>query len=176
LAIPPELQTPRLTLRRFTLDDAPFALRLVNEPSFIRNIGDKGVRSLDDARRYLGEGPIAMYQRHGFGLWHAALTDGGAPVGMCGLLKRDNLPAINLGYAYLPEYWGQGLAGEAAAAVLLHAARKFGLRRVIGVVSEGNLPSVRVLEKAGLRFERMFPMHPGEPEVRLYGRTLAPPQ
>ena len=176
MAILPELQTPRLTLRRFTLDDAPFALRLVNEPSFIRNIGDKGVRSLDDARHYLRDGPIAMYQRQGFGLWHAALTDGGAPVGMCGLLKRDNLPDVDLGYAYLPEHWGQGLAGEAAAAVLRHAARKFGLRRVIGVVSEGNPASMRVLEKVGLRFERMFPMHPGEPEVRLYGRTLALPE
>ena len=161
-------------LRRFTLDDAPFVLRLLNEPSFIANIGDKGVRDLDGACGYLREGPLAMYQRHGFGLWHAALCDGGTPVGMCGLLKRDILPDVDLGYAYLPEYWGQGLAYEAAAAVMRHGAEKFGLRRVIGVVSEGNAASIRVLEKVGLRFERMFPMRPGEPEVRLYGRTLAP--
>lgn len=168
MAILPELESPRLLLRRFTLDDAPFVQRLVNEPSFIANIGDKKVRSLDDARRYLVEGPLAMYERHGFGLWHASLRQGGAAVGMCGLLRRHILPDVDVGYAYLPEYWGQGLAYEAGAAVLRHAREKFALRRVIGVVSEGNLASIRVLEKLGLRFERHYPMYPDEPEVRLY--------
>jgi RimJ/RimL family protein N-acetyltransferase len=172
LAILPELETARLSLRRFTLEDAAFALRLVNEPSFIANIGDKGVRSLDDARRYLREGPLAMYERHGYGLWHASLRETGAAVGMCGLLKRDILPDVDVGYAYLPEFWGQGLAFEAAGAVLRHGARQFGLRRVIGVVSDGNQGSIRVLEKLGLRFERMYPMYPGEPEVRLYAIEL----
>ena len=172
MAIPPELETARLTLRRFTLDDAGFALRLVNEPSFIANIGDKGVRNLDDARRYLAEGPLAMYEKHGFGLWHAALREGGAAVGMCGWLKRDILPDVDVGYAYLPEYWGRGLAFEAAEAVLRHGARKFGLGRVIGVVSEGNQGSIRVLEKLGLRFERHHAMYPGEPQVRLYSIEL----
>lgn len=172
LAILPELETARLTLRRFTLDDAAFALRLVNEPSFIANIGDKGVRSLDDARRYLSEGPLAMYGKYGYGLWHAALREGGTAVGMCGLLKRDILPDVDVGYAYLPEFWGQGLAFEAAQAVLRHGAGKFGLRRIIGVVSEGNHGSIRVLEKLGLRFERHYAMYPGEPEVRLYGIDL----
>jgi len=172
LAILPELETERLSLRRFTLEDAPFALKLVNQPSFIANIGDKGVRSLDDARRYLSEGPIAMYERHGYGLWHASLRETGAAVGMCGLLKRDILPDVDVGYAYLPEFWGRGLAYEAASAVLRHAVRKFGLRRVIGVVSDGNQGSIRVLEKLGLRYERMFPMYPGEPEVRLYSIEL----
>ena len=91
---------------------------------------------------------------------------------MCGLLKRDNLPDVDLGYAFLPEFWGQGLAYEAAAATLRHGARKFGLTRVIGVVSEGNAGSIRVLEKLGMSFERMFSMREDEPAVRLYGRTL----
>jgi RimJ/RimL family protein N-acetyltransferase len=168
LAIPPELETPRLTLRRFTLDDAGFVLRLVNEPAFIANIGDKQVRSLDDARRYLADGPLAMYDKHGFGLWHVALRDGGASVGMCGLLRRDILPDVDLGYAYLPEYWGRGIASEAAEAVLRLAAGRFALRRVIGVVSQGNAASIRVLERLGMRFERMHALYPGEPEVRLY--------
>jgi len=172
LAILPELETERLSLRRFTLEDAPFALKLVNQPSFIANIGDKGVRSLEDARRYLSAGPIAMYEQHGYGLWHASLRDTGAAVGMCGLLKRDILPDVDVGYAYLPEFWGRGLAYEAASAVLRHGVRKFGLRRVIGVVSDGNQGSIRVLEKLGLRYERMFPMYPGEPEVRLYSIEL----
>jgi RimJ/RimL family protein N-acetyltransferase len=172
LATPPELETPRLTLRRLDFDDAPFLVKLLNEPSFLENIGDKGVRSIEDAHRYLREGPMMMYDRYGFGLWHAARKDG-VPVGMCGLLKRDTLPDADVGYAYLPEFWGQGYAYEAAAATLGHGARKFGLARVIGVVSEGNSGSIRVLEKLGMSFERMISMHEGEPPVRLYGRTLS---
>jgi [ribosomal protein S5]-alanine N-acetyltransferase len=175
LAILPELETARLSLRRLDFDDAPFVVRLLNEPSFLQNIGDRGVRSIEDAHRYLREGPLAMYQQFGFGLWHTARKSDGAAVGMCGLLRRDNLPDVDIGYAYLPEYWGQGFAFEAAEATLRHAATKFGLRRVIGVVSVGNTGSIRVLEKLGMRFEGMHLMNPGEPEVRLYGRTLEDP-
>jgi ribosomal-protein-alanine N-acetyltransferase len=172
LAILPELETARLVLRRFVLDDAPFVVTLLNEPSFIRNIGDRGVRSIEDAHGYLRAGPMAMYERYGFGLWHASRKSDGAPVGMCGLLKRDILPDVDVGYAYLPSYWGLGFAFEAAEATLNHGARRFGLQRIIGVVSEGNTASIRVLEKLGMRFERMYPMHAGEPDVRLYGRSL----
>jgi ribosomal-protein-alanine N-acetyltransferase len=172
LAIPPELDTPRLTLRRLEAGDAAFIVDLLNQPSFLANIGDRGVRDESDAQRYLLDGPLAMYARHGFGLWHVARKSDGASIGMCGLLKRDLLPDVDLGYAYLPEYWGQGYAFEAAAATLRHAAGKFGLGRVIAVVSQGNSGSVRVLEKLGMRFERLFAMHPDEPEVRLYGIEL----
>ena len=173
LAILPELETARLTLRRLEFDDAPFLIRLLNEPSFIENIGDRAVRSTEDAHRYLREGPLAMYESHGFGLWLVARRADDAPIGMCGLLRRDNLPDSDLGYAYLPEHWGKGYAFEAADAVLRHAARKFGLARVLGVVSPGNPGSIRVLEKIGMRFERMQSMNPGEPELRLYGRDLS---
>src|SRR6188474_756263 len=101
LAILPELETPRLILRRFDLDDAPFVVALLNQPSFIANIGDRGVRNVEDAHRYLRDGPMAMYEKYGFGLWHTALKDG-TFIGMCGMLKRDNLPDPDLGYAYLP--------------------------------------------------------------------------
>jgi RimJ/RimL family protein N-acetyltransferase len=170
LATPPELETPRLTLRRLQFDDAPFLVQLLNEPSFIENIGDRGVRSIDDAHRYLREGPMAMYDKFGFGLWHTARKDGVA-AGLCGLLKRDNLPDVDVGYAFLPQFWGQGFALEAAAATLRHGAQKFGLERVIAVVSEGNTGSIRVLEKLGMSFERMVAMREGEPPVRLYGRS-----
>jgi len=171
LAIPPEFETPRLVLRRLEFTDAPFLVKLLNEPSFIENIGDRGVRSIEDAHRYLRDGPMAMYDRFGFGLWHTATRDG-VPVGLCGLLKRDSLPDVDVGYAFFPQFWGQGLAYEATAATLSHGARKFGLTRVIGMVSVGNAASIRVLEKLGLTFERMFVMREGEPPVRLYGRTL----
>jgi RimJ/RimL family protein N-acetyltransferase len=159
-------------LRRLRFDDAPFLVKLLNEPSFLQNIGDRGVRNVEDAHRYLRDGPHAMYEEYGFGLWHVALRDG-APVGMCGLLKRDNLPDVDLGYAFLPQFWGQGFAHEAAAATLRHGAQKFGLTRVVAVVSADNAGSIRVLEKLGMTFERMFTMREGEPDVRLYGRSLS---
>lgn len=172
LAIPPELETSRLTLRRLEFADAPFVVAQLNQPSFIANIGDRGVRSIEDAHRYLREGPMAMYEKYGFGLWQVMRNSDNAAIGMCGLLRRDNLPDADLGYAFLPEYWGAGFAFEAAEATLRHGARKFGLERIIAVVSEGNTASIRLLEKLGLRYERMFAMRPDEPEVRLYGRTL----
>ena len=171
MATPSEVETPRLTLRRMEFDDAPLLVRLLNEPSFIENIGDRGVHSLEEAHRYLREGPMAMYEKDGFGLWHTALKDG-TFIGMCGMLKRDNLPDPDLGYAYLPEFWGQGFAYEAAAATLQHCAQKFGLTRALGVVSEGNVGSIRVLEKLGMGFERVFTMREGEAPARLYSRAL----
>lgn len=174
LATLPELETARLTLRSLDFDDAPFLVGLLNQPSFLANIGDRGVRNIEDAHRYLREGPMAMYESFGFGLWHVARRQDGVPMGMCGLLKRDILPDVDLGYAFLPEFWGQGFAFEAAEATVRHAAKKFALRRVIGVVSEGNQGSIRVLEKLGMSFERMVSMRPDEPDVRLYGRSLPP--
>ena len=173
LAILPELETARLTLRRLEFDDAPFLVRLLNEPSFIENIGDRGVRSIEDAHRYLREGPMAMYEKYGFGLWHVARKSDGAAVGMCGLLKRDNLPDVDIGYAFLPEFWGHGLClSRRPRPRCVTAQRNSASQRVIAVVSQGNTASIRVLEKLGMRFERMFAMRPDEPEVRLYGRTL----
>ncbi len=172
MATPPELETGRLSLRRLEFDDAPFLVELLNQPSFLANIGDRGVRTVEDAPRYLREGPMAMYGKYGFGLWHVSRRSDGAAIGMCGLLKRDILPDVDLGYAFLPQFWGKGYAFEAADATLRHAAKKFGLARVIAVVSEGNEPSIRVIEKLGMRFERMFSMRPEEPDVRLYGRSL----
>jgi RimJ/RimL family protein N-acetyltransferase len=172
LATRPELETARLSLRRLEFADAPQLVELLNQPSFLANIGDRGVRNVDDACRYLREGPMAMYEQYGFGLWRVGRRTDDRFVGMCGLLKRDTLPAVDVGYAFLPEHWGQGYAFEAASATIELGVRKFGLERIIAVVSAHNAASIRVLEKAGMRFERMHPMHPGEPEVRLYSREF----
>jgi RimJ/RimL family protein N-acetyltransferase len=174
LATLPELETARLTLRRLELADAPFILTLLNEPSFIANIGDRGVRTLADAGRYLREGPLAMYATHGFGLWHAARKSDGAAIGMCGLLKRDILPDVDVGYALLPAHWGQGYAFEAAEATLRHGVSRFGLSRIVAVVSEGNAGSIRVLEKLDMQYDGMVAMRANEPAVRLYGRDFPP--
>jgi [ribosomal protein S5]-alanine N-acetyltransferase len=162
-----ELETERLELRRLTPQDAPFILELVAHPTFVANIGDRGVRDLSTARHYLEQGPFASYAAHGFGLWHVARKSDGASIGMCGLLKREHLPDADIGYALLPAYWSQGFAQEAVVAVLAHARARYGLGRVLAVVSPGNGASIRVLEKSGMRFMGMHAW-PGDSEVRLY--------
>lgn len=172
LAIPPEFETPRLSLRRLDAGDAPFLVDLLNQPSFLANIGDRGVRTPEDALRYLRDGPLAMYERCGFGLWLLSRKSDGAAIGLCGLLRRDTLPDADVGYALLPPYWGAGYASEAVQATLRHAREKFGLRRVVAIVSEGNDASVRVLEKAGMKYEGRVTVTEGAPEVLLFGVAL----
>ena len=121
------LETPRLSLRRFTTADAAFVLRLLNEPSFIQYIGDRGVRTLDDAAGYIEQGPVASYRRHGFGLYLVELKDG-TPIGTCGVLKREELDHADLGFSLVPEFWSQGFAFEAAHEVKLYARDLLGLR------------------------------------------------
>src|ERR1043165_7007813 len=123
------LQTDRLLLRHFNPDDAPFILALLNEPSFLRYIGDKKVRTLDDARNYILTGPVATYSKHGFGLYQVELKDSHTPIGMCGLLKREELPQPDIGFAFLPDFWDKGFAFEAAAAVLHDARDRLTLTR-----------------------------------------------
>jgi [ribosomal protein S5]-alanine N-acetyltransferase len=164
------LETARLALRRFTLDDAAFILELVNEPSFIRHIGDKGVRSKNDARRYLRSGPIASYERFGFGLYAVELKDGREPIGMCGVRKRQALPDPDLGFAFLPRYWSKGYALESVAAVLVDARERHGLKRLLAITSQDNVRSIVLLEKVDFRFERMARLSEGAAEVRVYSR------
>ena len=155
-------ETPRLVLRWITTDDAPFILELLNEPSFIQYIGDKGVRSLEDARNYILTGPVASYQRFGFGLYLVLLKETGAPIGMCGLLKRDTLPDVDVGYAYRPAFWSRGYAYEAASAVLAHGREAFGLKRIVAITSPDNAGSKALLEKLGLRYEETLCLAPGQ--------------
>ncbi|MCE5232476.1 MAG: GNAT family N-acetyltransferase [Xanthomonadaceae bacterium] len=163
------LETERLTLRRFAYEDAAFIVELLNDPSFIENIADKGVRTLDDARRYLDDGPLASYAAHGFGLWRVGLKADDTPIGMCGLLKRDALDDPDIGYAFLPRYAGRGYAHEAAAATLACARDAFGLRRVVAIVSAGNARSIGLLGKLGFAYERevLLPHHAAP--IPLYG-------
>ena len=171
----PILATPRLSVERFTLDDAEFIVRLLNDPSFIRHVADKGVRTLDDARAYLLGGPLSHYDRNGFGLWRVSERETGGPVGMCGVIRRDTLEDVDLGYALLPEFSGRGYAQEAARAVVAYARDILGLGRLVAVVSAGNSRSIRLLERLGFMFERMVRLTPGDEEIGLYaldGETM----
>jgi [ribosomal protein S5]-alanine N-acetyltransferase len=150
----PVLATARLALRRLTVGDAAFIVELVNDPAWLKFIGDKGVRTPDDARNYLATGPIAMYAKHGFGLWRVERTLDGAPVGICGLIKRDSLADVDLGFAFLPAHRGAGYALESARATIEYGRATLGLGRIVAIVTPDNHRSVALLEKAGFRFER----------------------
>lgn len=166
------LETERLVLRRLNADDAEFILDLLNQPSFLRYIGDKGVRNTEDAVRYIQTGPVASYERFGFGLFMVELKDSQTPTGMCGLLKRDSLPDVDIGFAFLPQYWSQGLALEAAAAVMNLAKEVLGLKRIVAITSLDNAASIRLLEKLGLKFESLIKLAEDQPEVRLFAMTV----
>jgi len=150
----PPLLTERLALRAFAPTDAAFVLALVNSPGWLRYIGDRGLRTAADAEASLAHGPIASCARHGFELLHVSRREDGAPVGMCGLLKRDTLPDGDLGFAFLGAHEGRGYASESGHAVLERARQRHGLRRLAAIVQPGNAASRRVLAKLGFIFER----------------------
>jgi RimJ/RimL family protein N-acetyltransferase len=162
------LETDRLNLRWLSNDDAEFILELLNEPSFLRFIGDKGVRTLDDARNYILNGPVDMYNRLGFGLYLTELKEGAVSIGICGLIKRDSLEDVDIGFAFLPKFWSKGYAYEAAAAVMTYGKTVLGVNRIVAITSPDNYASGRLLEKLGLRFERMIHLSQDAPEVRLF--------
>ena len=168
------LHTDRLIIRQLSEDDAPFILTLLNEPSFLRYIGDKKVRTIDDARGYILNGPRASYDRHGFGLNAVELADSLTPIGMCGLLKRDELPDADIGFAFLPDFWNRGLAFEAATAVLQDARERLKLPRILAIVNPDNEASIKLLQKLGMRFERTIKPSADASEVKLFALDALP--
>ena len=161
------LTTKRLTLRRLSPADTEFIVELLNDPAFLQFVGDKAVRTAEDACQYILNGPMASYERNGFGLWLVALTESGLAVGMCGLLKRESLPDVDIGFAFLPAYRSQGYAFESASAVLDYGRTEFGLNRIVAITDPENAGSIRVLQKIGMRFERMITVSEGAPEIQL---------
>lgn len=167
----PIVETERLQLHELDSGDAEFILRLLNEPAFHRNIGDRGLRSIDDARRYIDEGPCDSYRRLGFGLYRVSLRERlspheraslrgpvsphekGEPVGICGLIQRDFLAHPDIGFAFLETHWRKGYALESAAAVLVQARVLTKLTQVMAITAPDNTGSIRVLEKLGLRYQ-----------------------
>lgn len=162
------LETERLILRHFCIDDGEFIIRLLNEPSFIKRIGDKGVRNGEDAKQYLLSGPIDSYDRFGYGLNMVELKKSGEPVGMCGLVKREYLDDADIAYALLERYWSQGYAAESAEAVMRHARETLNLQRILAIVSPDNHSSIRLLEKIGLTFERMIRRADDDEELKVF--------
>jgi len=162
------IRTERLILRQLDLNDAAFILELLNEAAFMRFIGNKGVTNLGGAREYILQGPIDSYGRHGFGLYAVCLLDG-TPTGICGLVKRDGLTDVDVGFGFLSRHCSKGYAAESASAVLIHANEVLRLQRVVAITLPQNLGSIAVLEKIGLRFERMIRLAEHGPELKLFG-------
>ena len=166
------LETERLLLRQLSTQDAEFILELLNEPSFIQNIGDRGVRTRADASSYILNGPVASYARNGFGLYLAVLKETNESIGICGLIKRAGLDDVDIGYAFLPKFWSRGYAVESALATKSYAKEVIGLKRIVAITDPANGGSIRVLEKIGLSFERMIKLSDDDIELKLYAVEL----
>jgi ribosomal-protein-alanine N-acetyltransferase len=166
-------ETARVRLRELTDGDAAFILELVNEPAWLRFIGDRNVHSLEDARGYIARGPVASYAKHGFGLWAVDLRETGEPLGMCGLIRRESLPHVDLGFAFLARHRGLGYARESAAAAVALAQGRFGLPRLLAITDPDNTASRAVLERVGFTFEREFTWSENGKSQALYAKDLA---
>lgn len=153
------IETDRLIISHLSLDDAAFIFKLVNTPGWLQYIGDRNVKNLDDARRYLENGPLKSYEQWGFGLYRIALKNTNTAIGMCGLIKREELEDIDIGFALLPAYASHGYAYEAAQAVLNYATKHLGLQRIAAISLVENAASLKLLQKLGLRFEKMIRMN-----------------
>ena len=160
------LETDRLRLREFTLCDSQFIIELMNSPGWLKFIGDRNVRTIEQAEKYLENGPIKSYQQNGFGLSMVERKDDGVPVGMCGILKRDTLDTPDIGFAFLPVFYGKGYALEIASAVMEYAKCNLGLSRISAITVSENDRSISLLEKLGMTYRSKFSF-PGSEEVLL---------
>lgn len=162
------LETARLHLRHVELRDADLFIELLNDPAFIRYVADRGVRTNEQAVAYLEEKILPSYKKHGFGFYVAELKETGEPIGICGLVKRETLDDVDVGFSMLRKFWGRGYATEAAAAVMDYGRTALGLPRVVAIAASENTNSINVLKKLGLRFEKTIRLPGYELDGQLY--------
>ena len=163
------IETERLVLRHLTTEDDAFMLELMNEPDFIRFVADRGLRTRADAAVYLSEKILPSYARYGFGFYRVDLKDSGTAIGICGLVKRETLEWVDIGFSVLERFRGHGYALEAATAVMNHGRTVLELTRIVGVTAPDNRNSIRLLEKLGLRFQEKIHLPGYGPESLLFG-------
>jgi len=167
------ITTERLDICKLSLKDAPFILKLLNTPSWLRFIGDRNVHSVEDARSYLEKGYLKSYETLGYGFYLLKLKETGTPVGICGLIRRDFLNDADIGFALLPEYEGKGYGYESSNAVLRYAIQELGMKRIVAITDSENVASQKLLEKLGLKYECMV-AYPGDDEpLMLFGVTYS---
>lgn len=157
-----KIETDRLLLRQYTLNDAPFIFKLMNSEGWLKNIGDRNIKTLEDAEAYMLKNYLSSYEKHGFGPYLVSLKEDGTPLGSAGLYKRDNLEHPDVGFAFLPEYGNKGYAYEASNAVMEFAAKILGIKIVVGITLETNLSSIKLLKKLGLSEVGSYTYEDGE--------------
>ncbi|MCG7588632.1 GNAT family N-acetyltransferase [Photobacterium sp. OFAV2-7] len=165
-------ETERLRIRQLTEDDAAFALKLYTSEPFLRFVGDKQLKTEADARQYLLDGPIKMYQAHGIGLYLVELKESDVPLGICGLIKRDSLDDVDLGYGFLPEYFGQGYGYESALAVMEYGQRELKMKKLVAITTADNQRCIKLLDKLGLQFVENIEEPEAAPALGLYAMEL----
>ncbi len=163
-----QLETDRLILCELSQDDAAFMLELINDPDWIRFIGDRGIRTLEEARNHIIQGPIASYTQHGFGLYLTKLKEDSTPIGICGLVNREGLDDVDLGFAFLPAFRTKGYGLESASAIINHAKDVLQLKRLAAVTDPENVASIKLLEKMGFVFEKMIRLSDDGDEINLF--------
>lgn len=169
----PIAETNRLLISKITLNDAKFFLELVNTPNWLKYIGDRKLKTIKDAKYYLKKGTLKSYTDYGFGFYKLELKEiEKSPIGICGLVKREQLEDVDIGFALLPKYEGKGFGYEASVEVLKLAKETFNLNRIVAITLPTNTSSIKLLEKLGLLFEkRINPFEDGK-ELLLFAKTL----
>jgi len=157
------VETERLTLREVDHGDASFILELLNTPKFIQYVGDRCVRDLDAARRYIDERYLSGYRENGYGMWGVVERTSGKVIGACGFVRRESLPGPDIGFSFLPEFERNGFGFESAAAVIEYGRERLGFKDVYAITTLDNEESIRLLEKLGFTVER---------EIDFDGETL----
>jgi len=163
------LETDRLALREFNENDADFIVNLVNSEGWLKYIGDKNIKSTDQARGYLVNGPLKSYTDNGFGLSLVELKKDKSPIGMCGIINRDSLEHPDIGFAFLPGYSGQGYGYEISKRTLQYAIDDLKLTKIVAITVPENIASIKLLEKLGLRFEKNIKAQNDTTDLLLFG-------
>ncbi len=167
------METDRLRLRPVTVDDSALMLAVWNDPAFIENVADRGIRTAEQAREAIKSGAEKMFQEYGYGPYCMSLKFDGTMIGICGIFKRENIDDPDIGFGVLPDYFGKGYAGEAAKAVVEHARNTLDISVLTAIVSPTNAASIGLIEKLGLTYERMITMPGDDDAVCLYSRVLS---
>ncbi len=162
------IETERLNLREITINDAPFVLSLLNSKGWLQFIGDRNVKTIPDAQKYIADRLIKSYIDHGLGLYIVELKTSNTSLGLCGLIKRETLEDIDIGFAFLPEYSGVGYAFEAAYATLKFAFGSLEINKIVAITTPDNIKSIKLLEKIGMQFEKKILFEEKE-ELFLFG-------
>ena len=155
-----------------TDSDPEFILDLLNQPSWLEFIDDRGVRNFDDARAYIYNAPLAMIEQHGFGLYLVEIKSSNSAIGLCGLLKRETLQDVDIGFAFHPYAWGRGYAREAAKACVDYARDKIGLDRLVAITLPTNQGSIKLLGSLGMQYEKDLSLGDSEELLQLFAKNL----